>query len=220
MSDLTFATQSQPSTFSPQSKQKSNKVAMILVAIVVLALVGQMGYFFYSRYVSNSLNSPFSNLSNNATMNYETQETNPLTPKDAIENPLQVSQVGPAYWEKGRGWLDTISKFPDEYVIKSELRWTVQGKIVRVDLEPEDLNEEGFGAQLNLINTKGQTLGLRLSPTEVAKLKVLKVHQGVIEKEMTIQDVKPGDMVDVTVGVDLFDMRSNAENVLIEVRTY
>lgn len=220
MSDLTFATQSQPSTFSPQDKQKNSKFSVILVTIVVLALLAQMGYFFYSRYVSNTLNSPFQNLSNSATMNYEGDGT--VVPRNdgPINNPSQISQVGPVYLDKGTRALGIIEKLPDEYLIKSEVKWTIQGKVVLVDKDSFNDGSEDFGAVISLINTKGDVLRLRMSQIEISKMKILKVHQGEIQGELALEDIKPGDMVDLTVSVDLFDMRSSADNILIEVRTY
>jgi len=220
MSDLTFATPSQTNPSPINFQQKSNKLTRALIVVIVIALLAQLGYFFYSRYISNSSNLPFKNLSNNETMNYEGDGANSPVADEPINNPSQMSQVGPAYLDKGISILEAIEQYPEEFLIKSELKWSVQGKVVRVDIKPFDDGVQDFGAQIILINTKGDVMGLRMTPTELSKLKVVHVHQGVLQKELALEDLKPGNMLDITTTLDMFDMRTSADNVLIEVRTY
>ncbi len=222
MSDLTFASpQPTSSEIRPANldKQKSNKGVWVnlLVVILVIALLSEAGYFFYNRYISNQNVLNLKNLSTDETMDY-TASSAPSP--EAVETVgALVSHTGNMSRQRAETILDDMETFPQEYVYKSSINMSIQGKVVAVLDEVNEDENVTYVARLRLVNTKGEPRSLLFSDEEMKRMRVVLVHKGVVQKDLKYHDIKPGDFLNIHVSSDLFDLRKGVDDITIEIRT-
>jgi flagellar basal body-associated protein FliL len=215
MSDLTFLNSNQPAPVPGENKAKKNTLATVLVALVVVALLAEAAYFFYNRYVSNKSDLPFENLSNSGTM----EEQSAPVDKEPVQNTVGFSQVGDASQQKAEETVDAMFKYPSGFITNAEILSSLEGKVVSV--LRDDVMEIGgatYTTTIKLVNATGVNSGVRFTDFEVEKMRVVVINKGVEEREARLDEIVPGDFLNIRVKTDLMDARNGVDYYTIEIR--